>query len=125
MPCDGESNRRLVLRAYKTNAILKANAATPIFLVSLTQESLRKSLRAYVIPTLLAADPAQVAGFESGMLLPAETARVVIEQRPDMRRRGASGHPAMRPNCQLYERRPLGHIPAKFRKLRQDREWIF
>lgn len=78
----GESNRRLVLRAYKTNAILKGNAATPIFLISLTQESLRKSLRAYVIPTLLAADPAQVAEFENAMQLP-PNARVVIGQRPD------------------------------------------
>ena len=52
---NGETNRRLVMRAYKTNAILKsANAGTPIFLVSLTQESLRKSLRAYVVPTLVA-----------------------------------------------------------------------
>ncbi len=80
---NGESNRRLVLRAYKTNAILKANAATPIFLISLTQESLRKSLRAYVIPTLSAADPTQVAGFANGMPLPGN-ARVVVEQRPEI-----------------------------------------
>jgi undecaprenyl-diphosphatase len=82
LPLDGQSNRRIVLRAYKTNAILKVSAGIPIFLVSLTQESLRKSLRAYVIPTLLIPDPAQVAEFESTIPLP-PNARVIIEQRPN------------------------------------------
>jgi undecaprenyl-diphosphatase len=77
----GESNRRLVLRAYKTNASLKSgNGATPIFLISLTQESLRKSLQAYVVPTLVAANAMQVAEFEKDMMLPLNT-RVVTEQR--------------------------------------------
>jgi membrane protein DedA with SNARE-associated domain/membrane-associated phospholipid phosphatase len=79
---NGESNRRLVMRAYKTNANLKsANAGTPIFLVSLTQESLRKSLQAYVVPTLVAAKAEQVAEFVMDMALPSNT-RAVTEQRP-------------------------------------------
>ncbi|MGB8313841.1 MAG: bifunctional DedA family/phosphatase PAP2 family protein [Aestuariivirga sp.] len=78
----GQVNRRLVLRAYKTNAILQANAGTPVFLISLTQESLRKSLRAYVIPTLMAATAVQVADFERDMTLP-PNARLVTGQRPD------------------------------------------
>ena len=79
---NGESNRRLVMRAYKTNANLKsANAGTPIFLISLTQESLRKSLQAYVVPTLVAANAEQVAKFEMDMALPSNT-RAVTEQRP-------------------------------------------
>ena len=78
---NGESNRRLVLRAYKTNATLKTGiGGTPIFLVSLTQESLRRSLRAYVVPTLAAARATQVAEFEKDMMLPLNT-RVVTEQR--------------------------------------------
>ena len=78
---NGETNRRLVVRAYKTNATLKStNTGTPIFLISLTQESLRKSLRAYVVPTLVAARPAQVTEFERDMGLPLNT-RVVTEQR--------------------------------------------
>ena len=79
---NGETNRRLVMRAYKTHANIKsANAATPIFLISLTQESLRKSLRAYVVPTLVAAKAEQVATFEKDMALPANT-RSVTGQRP-------------------------------------------
>jgi hypothetical protein len=79
---NGETNRRLVMRAYKTNANLKsANAGTPIFLVSLTQESLRKSLQAYVVPTLVAAKAEQVAEFVMDMALPSNT-RAVTEQRP-------------------------------------------
>jgi undecaprenyl-diphosphatase len=79
---NGEPNRRLVMRAYKTHANLKsANAATPIFLISLTQESLRKSLRAYVVPTLVSASVQQVEEFEKGMVLPSNT-RTVTEQRP-------------------------------------------
>lgn len=79
---NGEANRRLVVRAYKTNAVLKSgNAGTPIFLVSLTQESLRKSLRAYVVPTLAAANAGQVNEFERDTALPQNT-RVVTEQRP-------------------------------------------
>jgi hypothetical protein len=78
---NGEANRRLVVRAYKTNATLKStNTGTPIFLISLTQESLRKSLRAYVVPTLVAARPAQVTEFERDMGLPLNT-RMVTEQR--------------------------------------------
>jgi hypothetical protein len=76
-----ETNRRLVLRAYKTNATLKTgNGGPPIFLISLTQESLRKSLRAYVVPTLVAARAEQVTEFEQDMMLPPNT-RVVTEQR--------------------------------------------
>ena len=79
---NGESNRRLVLRAYKTDASLQsANARTPIFLIGLTQESLRKSLHAYVVPTITAANSTQVAEFERDMMLPLN-ARMVTEQRP-------------------------------------------
>ena len=79
---NGETNRRLVLRAYKTNAVLKStNTGTPIFLVSLTQESLRKSLRAYVVPTLVAPSAEQVAALEKNMALPSN-ARAVTEKRP-------------------------------------------
>jgi undecaprenyl-diphosphatase len=78
---NGENNRRLVMRAYKTNANLKSTIGTPIFLISLTQESLRKSLRAYVVPTLVAASAAQVEEFEKNMVLPTNT-RTVTEQRP-------------------------------------------
>jgi hypothetical protein len=69
------------MRAYKTNATLKSTIGTPIFLISLTRESLRKSLRAYVVPTLVAANAEQVAQFESDMSLPSNT-RSVTEQRP-------------------------------------------
>ena len=69
------------MRAYKTNANLKSTIGTPIFLVSLTQESLRKSLQAYVVPTLVAANAAQVAAFERDLALPPNT-RVITEQRP-------------------------------------------
>ena len=79
---NGQTNRRLVMRAYKTNANLKSAASrTPIFLISLTQESLRKSLRAYVVPTLMAANAEQIAQFEKNMALPSNT-RTVTEQRP-------------------------------------------
>jgi hypothetical protein len=78
---NGETNRRLVMRAYKTNANLSSTIGTPIFLISLTQESLRKSLRAYVVPTLLPANIGQVAQVESDMALPSNT-RTVTEQRP-------------------------------------------
>jgi hypothetical protein len=78
---NGETNRRLVMRAYKTNANLKSTIGTPIFLISLTQESLRKSLQAYVVPTLVAATAEQVTQFEKDMALPPNT-RTVIEQRP-------------------------------------------
>ena len=79
---NGETNRRLVMRAYKTNANLKsANVRTPIFLISLTQESLRKSLQAYVVPTLVAATAEQVETFEKDMALSPDT-RAVTEQRP-------------------------------------------
>jgi hypothetical protein len=77
----GETNRRLVMRAYKTNALLRSTSGTPIFLISLTQESLRKSLRAYVVPTLVAATAEQVAQLEGDMVLPPNT-RSVTEQRP-------------------------------------------
>ena len=79
---DGQPNRRLVMRAYKTHANLRSAAAsTPIFLISLTQESLRKSLRAYVVPTLVAATAAQAADFANDLALP-ENTRSVIERRP-------------------------------------------
>jgi hypothetical protein len=78
---NGETNRRLVMRAYKTNANLRSTIGTPIFLISLTQESLRKSLRAYVVPTLIAANAEQAAQFEKNMVLPSNT-RTVTEQRP-------------------------------------------
>ena len=78
---NGETNRRLVMRAYKTNANLKSTIGTPIFLISLTQESLRKSLRAYVVPTLIAANSEQVVQFDNNMALPSNT-RKVTEQRP-------------------------------------------
>ena len=79
---NGETNRRLVLRAYKTNTLLKSiDAEPPVFLVSLTQESLRERLHAYVVPTLVAANATQVAEFEKDMMLP-PNARVVTEQRP-------------------------------------------
>ena len=116
---NGETNRRLVMRAYKTNANLKSTIGTPIFLISLTQESLRKSLRAYVVPTLVAANAEQVAEFEKNMAL--------AVQHPDGDRTaprrwrpGAFDHPAMSAICQLYERPPLGHIPAKFCDFQQD-----
>ena len=78
---NGEPNRRLVMRAYKTNATLKSKNGAPIFLISLTRESLRKSLRAYVVPTLVAASAAQVEKFGKDMALPSN-ARAVTEQRP-------------------------------------------
>ena len=79
---NGESNRRLVMRAYKTNANLKsANAGTPIFLVSLTQESLRKSLRAYVVPTLVAAKAAASRGSLRRIWRCRSNTRAVTEQR--------------------------------------------
>jgi hypothetical protein len=79
---NGETNRRLVMRAYKTHANLKsANAASPIFLISLTQESLRKSLRAYVVPTLVAATVEQVAAFEEDLALPANTRTMTGQRR--------------------------------------------
>jgi undecaprenyl-diphosphatase len=80
MALNSEANRRLVMRAYKTNANLKSTIGTPIFLISLTQESLRKSLRAYVVPTLFGGKCRKAAILRTLAL--AENTRTVTEQRP-------------------------------------------
>lgn len=59
-----ETNLRLTLRAYKTNAIVKtATSAKAIFLISLTQETLRKAMHAYSVPTLKPATAVQIEQF--------------------------------------------------------------
>ncbi len=59
-----EANLRLTLRAYKTNAIVKtATSAKAIFLISLTQETLRKTMHAYSVPTLKPATAVQIEQF--------------------------------------------------------------
>ncbi len=60
----GEANRRLTLRAYKTNAIVKTAASDEaIFLLSLTQETLRKTMQTYSVPTLTPATAVQIEQF--------------------------------------------------------------
>jgi undecaprenyl-diphosphatase len=79
---ENETNQRLVLRAYKTDATLNsASGETPIFLLSLTQESLHKNLQAYVVPTLGPANNEKVAKFGQDVVAPLNT-KVVTEQRP-------------------------------------------
>jgi membrane protein DedA with SNARE-associated domain/membrane-associated phospholipid phosphatase len=52
-PTDGQSNAREVMRAYKTDAvILTPRGLRPLFLISLTRESLRRQLHAYAIPEM-------------------------------------------------------------------------
>lgn len=52
---------RLVLRAYKTEAaITQAGHAQPVFLLSLTEETLRRRLATYVIPQLAPASESAV-----------------------------------------------------------------
>jgi hypothetical protein len=79
----GESNRRLVLRAFKTSALLTTTSGVkPVFLVSLTQESLRKTLHTYAVPVLIAANDAQVAQVDSDFLSGANTTSS-IAKRPN------------------------------------------
>ncbi len=56
-PLAGDSNRREVIRAFKTHIELTdGGIAQPIYLVSLTQEQLRKGLNLYAVPSPLPAD---------------------------------------------------------------------
>ena len=62
---------RLTLRAFKTNAVLKkAGAEKPIYLISLTRESLRKTMRTYAVPILAPLTPEQFAQFEQTVIAP-------------------------------------------------------
>jgi membrane protein DedA with SNARE-associated domain/membrane-associated phospholipid phosphatase len=65
LPLPNETNRRLVLRAFKTSAIADAK---PVFLISLTQESLRKTMHTYAVPILLPATDEQVKQTEQDLL---------------------------------------------------------
>jgi membrane protein DedA with SNARE-associated domain/membrane-associated phospholipid phosphatase len=77
-----ENNRRLVMRAFKTSAVVTtASGAKPIFLISLTQESLRKTLHTYTVPVLIAASEAQVKQVADPLVAAANTS-FVAEQRP-------------------------------------------
>lgn len=74
----GETNLRLTLRAYKTDAILQSTTAqSPIFLVSLTRETLRRTLDTYAVPTLSPATKEQVAQLQN--LVTSQTSVKVTE----------------------------------------------
>jgi membrane protein DedA with SNARE-associated domain/membrane-associated phospholipid phosphatase len=76
-------DRRLVLRAFKTDAILDTTTGKmPIFLVSLTQESLRKAMHTYAVPVLVPAPEADVKQIRQD-LAATPNAASVIEHRPN------------------------------------------
>ncbi len=76
-------DQRLVLRAFKTDAIMdSASGKMPIFLVSLTQESLRKAMHTYAVPTLVPA-PDDAAKQVEQDLVATPGATFVSQQRPD------------------------------------------
>jgi membrane protein DedA with SNARE-associated domain len=78
-----ETNRRLVLRAFKTDAILTtANGDKPIFLVSLTEESMRKTMRTYALPVLVPAGDGEVSKVEQDVVA-APNATSVAQQRQE------------------------------------------
>ena len=77
-----ETNRRVVLRAFKTDAILAtANGGKPIFLVSLTEESMRKTMHTYALPVLAPVGDAEVKQIEQDVIAAPGTTSVV-ETRP-------------------------------------------
>ena len=77
-----EANRRLVLRAFKTDAVVNgADGGRPVFLVSLTGEGMRKAMHTYAVPVLSPASEAQVAKIEQDVVAAPNTTSVV-ERRP-------------------------------------------
>jgi hypothetical protein len=78
-----EANRRVVLRAFKTDAILAtANGGKPIFLVSLTEESMRKTMHTYALPVLAPVGDAEVKQIEQNVIAAPGTT-TVVGTRPD------------------------------------------
>ncbi len=76
-----DSNSRLVMRAFKTSAtVTNASGNKPLFLISLTKETMRKTLHTYAVPVLTAASDAQVT-IISGDLLSGANTTSVTEQR--------------------------------------------
>ncbi len=60
---DGQDKRRMVLRVYKSQAALQqSGGGAPVFLVSLTAETLNAKLDLYAIPKTLPASELEVAG---------------------------------------------------------------
>ena len=78
-----QANRRLVMRAFKTDAVLAtAGGNKPIFLVSLTEESMRKTMHTYVIPVLTPASAAEVQKLEQDVTAAQNTTFIQVK-RPD------------------------------------------
>lgn len=76
-----DAGSRLVVRAYKTEAAVTDAAHTqPVFLISLTEETLRKRLHTYVIPVLSPATEADVAAFRQAL---ASSPRIAATERQD------------------------------------------
>jgi hypothetical protein len=57
-----------------------ANGPKPVFLISITQESLRKTLHTYAVPVLTTAGDAQVSKVSSDLLSGANTTSVSRER---------------------------------------------
>jgi len=71
----GNGRRRQVLRIYKTN--LEVGAGRGVFLVSLTDEELRKRFNLYAVPTPLSAAGAEAAAMLQGLAASPKLAVVV------------------------------------------------
>lgn len=64
-----DTSRRLVLRAFKTDAILTTgNGDKAIFLVSLTQERMRKTMHTYALPVLAPVADIEVKQIEQDVI---------------------------------------------------------
>jgi hypothetical protein len=86
LPIPGDVNRRLVFRAFKTGAILKTESAEkPVFLISLTQESLRKTLHTYAVPVLSPASDDDVKQLETDITSGPGTTSVIERRKVDAR----------------------------------------
>jgi undecaprenyl-diphosphatase len=72
---------RLVMRAYKTELAVTNGATTqPVFLVSLTEERLRRRFATYVIPVLAPASDQDIAGLRQVL---ASRTGVMVTQKQD------------------------------------------
>lgn len=65
-PVAGDTNQRLVLRAWKTDVMIGAADKTyPVYVVSLMRERLRHDLNLYAVPSAVYPQPAELDAFAS------------------------------------------------------------
>lgn len=79
-PIADDPNQRLVLRAWKTDAMItKSDQTYPIYVVSLMRERLRRDLNLYAVPSAVSPKPAELEAFAA--LLPSIAGARIVAGR--------------------------------------------